>query len=98
MFYLVRVVHSARQCPGVEGEKFKEFIGKFSSDKFDKAHVRYLAAYIDQSCITRIAGKDHVSTFALEAGSIKKVENIFGPLTTDVRQVICWGNTARPAR
>jgi hypothetical protein len=95
MFYLATIVHSARQCPGVESETFKEFVRKFSAAELKKAQIRFLGAYIDHSCVTGKIGKEHITTFALEAESITKVEEAFGPMAADIRQVVSWNSFTR---
>jgi|SRR5438105_11810002 hypothetical protein len=95
MFYLATIVHSARKCPGIESETFKEFIGKFSPAKLEKAQIRFLGAYIDHSCLTGKVGKEHVTTFALEAESMAKVKEAFGPIAADIRQVVSWDSATR---
>ena len=95
MFYLATIVHSPRQCPGVESEMFIEFIRNFSAEKLEKASIGLLGAYIDHSCITGMIGRKHVTTFALEAESITKVKDFFGPMEADIRQVVSWSSSTR---
>ena len=90
MLYLATIRHTTRQCPGVESDTFKEFIARFSSDQFSKARVRVVSAYIDQSCLNGLSGRDHVTTFALDADSAAKVKTLLGPMGADVRQVLSW--------
>jgi hypothetical protein len=90
LYYLATIKHTARQCPGVESDTFKDFLARFSSEQLAKANARILGAYIDQSCITRIVGVDHVTTFALEADSASKVKDLLGSMGTEVRQVVSW--------
>jgi hypothetical protein len=92
MLYLATIQHSARQCPGVESETFKEFLAAFSAAQLEKAHIKVVGAYIDQSCLTGLLGKEHVTTFALEADSVAKVNALLGPLRAEVRQVVSWNS------
>ena len=98
MLYLATIKHSARQCPGVESETFKDFLAKFSTDLLEKAHTKVLGAYIDQSCLTRILGPDHVTTFALEAESVSNVKDLLGPMGPEIRQVVSWETGRIPAK
>lgn len=93
MLYLASVVHSARQCPGVDSEKFKEFVGKFSAENLDKVHAKVLAAYIDHACLTRAVEKDHVNSFVLKADSLEKLTAVLKPFPADIRPVISWSKT-----
>ena len=94
MYYLATIKHTARQCPGVESDTFKDFLTRFSSEQLAKANTRVLGAYIDQSCLTRIMGADHVTTFALEADSASKVKDLLGPMGAEIRQVVSWETSA----
>ena len=93
MLYLATIHHTARQCPGVESETFREFLGRFSPDQLERARVKVLGTYIDQACVTALRGKDHITTFALEADSPAKVKALLGPMGAEVRQVFSWDSS-----
>jgi len=94
MLYVADVMHSARECPGIESQSFRQFVKMVSRDNLAKTNVKFVAAYVDRACLTGLLGRDHTTSIVLEADSVERVDQVFKALRVEVRDVLPWKEVA----
>jgi hypothetical protein len=96
MLYVADVIHTARECPGIDSENFKQFIKMVSKENLANLGIEFVAAYVDRACLTGLLGRDHTTSIVVDSNSQERVERAFRNLRVEIRDVLPWKEVARP--
>lgn len=94
MLFVADVIHTARECPGIDSENFRKFIRMVSQENLDRNNIRFVSAYVDRACLTGLLERDHTTSIVLEADSAKMIASVFKALRIEVRDVLPWREVA----
>jgi hypothetical protein len=94
MLYVADVIHTARECPGIDSGNFKQFIKMVSKENLAREKVKFVAAYVDRACLTGLLGRDHTTSIVLDSSSVENIKRVFNVLRVEVRDVLPWKEVA----
>jgi hypothetical protein len=94
LLFVADVIHTARECPGIDSDNFRQFIRMVSEQNLGRTGIRFVSAYVDRACLTGLLGRDHRTSLMLDAGSAEKIEQLFKGLHIEVRDVLPWKEVA----
>ncbi len=92
MRFVAAHTHPVTQCPLSTAEGKNMLKNLFSKDNINKSRIKLVDAYM--SCPTDVTG-DHRGYFLIDANDKETVQNFFGSMTVDIREVTQFKDIAK---